>query len=136
MRIVNEHDDASPLFLYLAFAAIHSPIAATPSLLARVDALRGSAYFEECSWFNWLASGGTSPLPARGVDAEGGSTDVNGWCVGSIRRILEAMALALDDAIGALVRAVQSRPGMWDSSLFVFLSDNGGAFEQQVCMCE
>lgn len=42
------------------------------------------------------------------------------------RRLLLQMALALDDAVKAVLGALHSR-GMWDDALVVFASDNGGA---------
>lgn len=41
------------------------------------------------------------------------------------RRHYAAMVLYMDDAVGAVVRALKSRH-MWDNTLLVFLSDNGG----------
>ena len=42
-EVIRAHDAAvRPLFLYLALAAVHSPLQATPELLARVDAVRGA----------------------------------------------------------------------------------------------
>jgi len=41
------------------------------------------------------------------------------------RRHYAAMVLYMDDAVGEVVRALRDR-GMWESTLLVFLSDNGG----------
>ena len=46
-------------------------------------------------------------------------------CNPNQRRMYEAMAVAVDDAIGAIGHALKAR-GMWERSLLVFASDNGG----------
>ena len=38
--------------------------------------------------------------------------------------------MSIDDAVGALEDALKLR-GMWDRTLLVFVSDNGGAINQQ-----
>lgn len=42
-----------------------------------------------------------------------------------LRRVYAAMALYMDDAIGEVVAALKAK-GMWDDTLLVFASDNGG----------
>lgn len=139
-RIIMEHDAASPLFLYLAFQAVHSPLQASPDLLARVEALRAAeggtrvrdtdaaSYWDACSWFDW--GGGVPPLPYVPEEEEQRQARPDHWCNGAARRVLEAMALGVDDAVGIIVRALEAR-GFWSQSLLIFASDNGGAFAQQ-----
>lgn len=132
-RIILRHDAAtSPLFLYLAFAAIHSPIQATDELVSRVDALRGPDYFGRCGWFDWgnatrnpTPYNPASPLPSVPTGTYAST------CHPEKRRVLEAMALGVDDAIGAIVDALKTREGMWERTLLIVLSDNGGALNQQ-----
>ena len=54
------------------------------------------------------------------VDAAGGSPFDS-----QNRRLYAAMTLYLDEVVGDLVRAYQAKQ-MWDNTLFVFMSDNGG----------
>merc|ERR1719174_2186675 len=42
------------------------------------------------------------------------------------RRLLAAMVLYMDDAVGTLVKALKDRD-MWKDTLFIFAADNGGA---------
>ena len=42
------------------------------------------------------------------------------------RRMYNGLMSALDTNVGRLVAAIQARPGMWDCSLLLFVSDNGG----------
>jgi len=130
-QIVLDHNATEgPLFLFFAFAAVHSPLQATPELLTRVDALRSASYFAACDWFDWgewpnpMPRNPLSPIPH--VPGE----EPTATCSVHERRLLEAMALAIDDAVGVLVDAVRQR-GMWDNTLLVFVSDNGGAINQQ-----
>ena len=62
--IILEHNLSRPLFLFLSFAAVHSPLQATPDLLARVDAVRAvdHNYFQGCGWFDWGALRNPMPL--------------------------------------------------------------------------
>ena len=124
-----------PLFLFLSLAAVHLPLQATDDLLHRVDALRGpggasSAYFQSCAWFDWAGlpnptpRNPISPNPTLPVDSHLAT------CVPSRRRLLEAMALSIDDTLASLIDALRMR-GMYDNTLLVVTSDNGGALNQQ-----
>lgn len=126
-EIIGQHAalrGTAPLFLYLAFAAVHSPLQATPELLARVDALRGDAYFESCGWFDWGPHANPTPLnpaspqPTRPSADDGGERST---CVPWKRRLIEAMALSIDDAVAAVVGALHEG-GMWEDSLMVSMS--------------
>jgi arylsulfatase A-like enzyme len=113
--VVAEHDASqAPLFLHLAFSAVHSPLVATDALLQRVSALRDRetpGYFSACGW-----------QPARAA-LRGGTSGAA--CDSETRRVLEAMALSLDDGVGTVVDAVQAKASMWANALVAFVSDNG-----------
>ena len=47
---------------------------------------------------------------------------------GEQRKRLLAMVTAMDDAAGMLVSALKDA-GMWENTLFVFFSDNGGSVQ-------
>ena len=49
-------------------------------------------------------------------------------CVPWRRRLLEALALSIDDTLGTLAAALRARR-LLDTSLLVFTSDNGGALK-------
>ena len=84
VRLIDGHDADTPLFLYLAFTAPHSPYQA----------------------------------PQAYLDAYADVADPS-------RRAYAAMITAMDDQIGAVVRALERR-GMRENTLIVFQSDNGG----------
>ena len=84
VRVIEGHDASTPLFLYLAFTAPHSPYQAPQAYL--------DLYADQAD-------------PAR--------------------RAYAAMITAMDDQVGAVVRALEKR-GMRDDTLIVFQSDNGG----------
>mmetsp|Transcript_23658 Transcript_23658/g.55156 ORF Transcript_23658/g.55156 Transcript_23658/m.55156 type:complete len:703 (-) Transcript_23658:83-2191(-) len=42
------------------------------------------------------------------------------------RRLYAAMTMYLDDTVGAVVQAMKAKKGMWENTLVIFTSDNGG----------
>ena len=132
-RIILSHDPSTaPLFLYLAFAAVHSPLQATPALLERVDALRGLDYFNSCEWFDWSGTGLPNPTPANPHSPVPTipTSSAFSTCIPHRRRLLEALALSIDDALLLLINALHTKQ-MYNQSLLVLASDNGGAINQQ-----
>ena len=125
--IIDAHDLAHPLFLYMAFAAVHSPLQATDLLEGRVAAARGASYFSNCSWFDWGELWNPTPVnfvsPDPTVQTAGSAYST---CIAAERTTLEAMGVGVDDAIGEAMRALVRR-GMWREALIVTISDNGGA---------
>ncbi|XP_065187646.1 arylsulfatase J-like [Sycon ciliatum] len=83
ISIVKKHNTSTPLYIYLAFQAIHAPLQAPQ---------RYWKMFKDVAWYN--------------------------------RRAVSAMATAMDDAVGNIVKALKKR-GIWDDTLVVFTSDNG-----------
>ena len=59
-----------------------------------------------------------------------GSSMTNATCQPSKRRTLEAMVIAIDDAVGGVVDALR-QGALWHRTLLLFLSDNGGAVSKQ-----
>ncbi|XP_052813682.1 arylsulfatase B-like [Mya arenaria] len=83
--IINNHeDDNKPLFIYLPFQAVHSP-------------LQVPKQYEDQYWF----------INQRA------------------RRTYAGMVTCMDEAVGNITRAMQKR-GLWDNTLMVFTTDNGG----------
>ncbi len=85
VRLIEEHDPQRPLFLYVPFNAVHTPLQAPEPYLKRF--------------------------------AKAGSRK---------RRRYAAMLACMDDAIGAILAALE-RQGMRRKTLVFFCSDNGGA---------
>jgi arylsulfatase I/J len=83
-RIIGGHDPKTPLFLYLAFTAPHTPYQAPKDYLDKYAHIADES-----------------------------------------RRAYAAMVTAMDDEIGRVVQALDSR-GMRENTLIVFHSDNGG----------
>jgi len=99
VRIIESHDAAYPLFLYLAFASPHDPLQVPAMYEARINtpAKSDSALAQAC---------GATALQSR--------------------RILLGMVAAMDDGLGSVVQALQTNGNMWANTVLVFLSDNGG----------
>eukprot|EP00038_Savillea_parva_P012898 m.207655 g.207655 ORF g.207655 m.207655 type:complete len:663 (+) comp23877_c0_seq1:26-2014(+) len=87
---VQEHDPSTPLFLFVALHAAHTP------LQVRDDVLKQ---------FDFISNRGDKPERTRQVYA--------------------AMVNEADRVVGRLVDAFQEQ-GLWEETLHVFVSDNGG----------
>lgn len=83
LKVLAEHDPATPLFLYMPFQSVHCPIQVPP------------AYVE----------------PYVHLAPE--------------RQQFAGMLAALDEAVGRVVAGFQAR-GMWENTLTIFSTDNGG----------
>lgn len=110
LQRIRDHPSATSesLFLFLSLSATHKPYLAPPSLLQRATLAHPARYFRECPWVQG------SPVKCRA----------------SHRKGYEAMALGVDDLVGELRAALEAR-GMWDDTLMVFASDNGGPIGPQ-----
>jgi len=106
---ISEHDRRQPMFLYLAFQGAHSAnnkfVQAPAELISRFDD-RISPKAETCG--QWEL-----PLSSAACTKR------------AMRKTTAAEVVAIDDAVGAVVDALKAA-GMYENSLIVFSSDNGG----------
>ncbi|XP_021375282.1 arylsulfatase J-like [Mizuhopecten yessoensis] len=82
--MVNNYNSSKPMFIYLAFQAVHAPL----------------------------------QVPSRYTDKYAHIKNYN-------RRTYAGMVSAMDEAIGNITSAFQAN-GMWDDTIMVFSTDNGG----------
>ena len=99
VKAISNHNQQTPLFMYLPFTAPHVPFHAPQKLLNKYADHQIEAYWS-------------------GPDARLKRTAQN-------RRIYMAMVDAMDAAIGEILEALENR-GMLDNTIIVFTSDNGG----------
>lgn len=97
-----------PLFLFVSLSATHKPYLALPGQLQRAGLAHSPKYFKECPW--------TTGSPVK--------------CRAHHRKGYEAMAVGVDDMLGALRRAL-TKDSMWEHTLMIFASDNGGPIGPQ-----
>eukprot|EP00049_Salpingoeca_infusionum_P023044 m.10096 g.10096 ORF g.10096 m.10096 type:complete len:582 (-) comp5526_c0_seq1:2336-4081(-) len=92
VRRIKEADTTgqNPLFLYLAYQAVHHPLQAPDSYTAKFNDVFKDPNF----------------------------------------RIYAGMVACLDDGIGRVMRAIKEA-GIWDDTVIIFTSDNGGSVEQE-----
>ncbi|KAK6177633.1 hypothetical protein SNE40_015693 [Patella caerulea] len=86
--VIRNHDQRKPLFLYLSYQAVHSPLQVPRSYIRQYDNF----------------------------------TDKN-------RRIYAGMVSCLDEGIGNVTDALKDYD-MWDDTVFIFSTDNGGSIEE------
>eukprot|EP00660_Eupelagonema_oceanica_P011203 gene11203-23910_t len=101
-RLVTQHDPAVPFYMYLAFMAVHG-----------------------------ACEGGVPPAPFKGLahHAPLATVELYNTTALDTHKVLGAMYTELDRGIASVVAAL-GRKGMWDSSVLVFVSDNGGPLPQ------
>jgi arylsulfatase len=132
-RFILEHHGESPLFLYVAYTAPHWPLHAWPEDIARYagrydagwDALRAERHARMIEMGLVDPSWSLSPRDRRVPDWQDAPHPA--WQ----RRAMEvyaAMVDRMDQGIGRIVNALE-RTGRLESTLIVFLADNGGCAE-------
>jgi arylsulfatase A-like enzyme len=84
-RVIEKHDFAKPLFLFVPFNAPHTPLQAPDEYIAKYSTIEDES-----------------------------------------RRIFAAMVTCMDDEIGRILKALETR-GVAANTLVMFTSDNGGA---------
>lgn len=101
VRIIRAHDTTRPLYLYLSFQAVHGPMQVPENFKRRYYHL------------------GTAHDSASTLDGA-----MPRWHAG--RKTLGGMVSAMDAAVGHVISAMRATK-MWDRTLCLFHSDNGGA---------
>lgn len=126
-------DTGDPFLLYLAHAAPHWPLYALPEDIARYDGVYA------CGW-DAIRTGRHETLNATGVlqapwDISPRDADVRPWesethkdWEASKMATYAAMVDRMDQSVGRMVAALK-RLGVFDDTLILFLSDNGGCAE-------
>ena len=112
LDVIAKHDfAAAPLYIHWTPHVTHNPLQAPAAFY---NALNGTVASENLCKFsvNECATGAVYP---------GGPTDTSVDC----RRAFEAMAAFADYSTGRIVDAIAAR-GVWNESLIVWQSDNGG----------
>jgi arylsulfatase A-like enzyme len=107
---------ATPFFLHLAYNAVHTPMEApsSPPGLGEGD----PGWYPDADWYNakypnmWQ----TPDYSASNGQAEDQA----------VRAVLMAMLYHMDQGIGQVVDALKTN-GVWENTIVVFWSDNGGA---------
>lgn len=82
--IIQKHDESVPLFIYLPFQAVHSPLQVPDEYL----------------------------VPYQHIQDKH-------------RKIYAGMVSCMDEAVGNITKAMQQK-GLWDNTVLVFTTDNGG----------
>ena len=113
VELVEQHDTATPFFLYWAPHKVHSPLQAPAEFLAPYPIDPGhpcDSTPETCA--------------QRGYGTAGAGCGCKNMCYCN-RRLVRAMVTAVDAMLTNLTAALQAA-GMWESTYIIFLGDNGG----------
>ena len=108
--IVAEHDPADPLLLFYTPHVAHCPLQVPADVLARFANLTDGTDETQCS------------AQTAAINPEGSSF--------SCRAQYAAMVSVLDDNLANVTAALKAK-GMWDNTLMIFSSDNGGPVDTQ-----
>jgi arylsulfatase len=139
IRSAKVADPTRPLFLYYSHGAVHAPLQAKATDIARQRGLyeEGWDVLRELRLRRQIELGVVSPgteLPPR--TAEPGE-DVVPWdsLAPGLRRLFArymevyaAMVESVDESAGR-IRAALEELGQWDNTIFLFMSDNGASRE-------
>ena len=108
IKVVEEHDDSKPLFLYVPFTAPHSPLQVPQEYLDMYEPEKMA-----------VAQG---PVEAP-IYSIGGMKSEE---LQRRRAIYAGMVTCMDDCIGKIMESLRAR-GMDENTILFFCSDNGGA---------
>ena len=106
LRVVDEHDPATPMFLFFAPHSIHVPLQVPEDRLRKFRALTKGDDEQICTNQTYYVN----------------PTDGKNY---ACKAQYAAMVNYLDEHIGRLVEALKAK-GMWEQTLMVLTSDNGG----------
>ena len=112
VQVIDSHDKTKPLFLYLAYQAPHGPINRPPEKYRNLfrSKVAKSIHYDE-GRFNRAST-----------ILVGWTTEWGGWKFAIFAFCLQA----LDTGVGSVVDALKAN-GLFDNSIVVFSTDNGGA---------
>eukprot|EP00050_Salpingoeca_kvevrii_P006706 m.291120 g.291120 ORF g.291120 m.291120 type:complete len:544 (+) comp12413_c0_seq1:60-1691(+) len=114
LNIIHNHNTSQPLFLFYTPHVAHCPLQVPRTVFDRFDFMTDDEGKCEAQ---------TDPT-LHPIDPH--SPDTPYKC----RQQVHAMINVLDDVIGSVTSALQSR-GLWDDLLIIFSSDNGGPVDLQ-----
>jgi arylsulfatase I/J len=116
-KVINEHDSSTPLFLMYTPHVAHVPLQVPKAYFDKFAFMKDT---DETQCITQSMEGFT-PMTSEVYPGFGNITE-NYSC----RAQYAAMINLMDDNIGELVQALVENDNMWDNTLLVFSSDNGG----------
>lgn len=140
VRFIDEHDTSQPLFMYIAHYAPHRPLQAPKERIEACkaqyevgyDVLREARY-ERQQQMGIIPDG--YDLPIHNAEFQGQKRlrweeltpeEQRRWV--SEMATYAAMIEIVDEGVGEVIEATK-RAGIYDNTIFIFLSDNGGTSE-------
>ena len=138
VRIIEEHDAADPLFLYLAFNAVHVPFNDIPDEFPNGYREAPDAWLSEGvqvnishrspSYTSLTSLPHLAPSPRSLTSLPHLSqAKLDAQVTGTHRRFYAATLNMLDSAVGRVKDALEEK-GMLDNTYIIFASDNGGCY--------
>lgn len=130
-RFIEEHDSATPFFMYVAYTAAHWPMHALPEDIDKYEGKYDAGYgpvrkarlkrLEELALIDpqWKLS------PQAGDWKSVKNKEWESRCM----EVYAAMIDNMDQGIGRIVETLKAK-GIYDNTLILFLQDNGGCAEQ------
>lgn len=130
-RFIEEHDSATPFFMYVAYTAAHWPMHALPEDIdkyeGKYDAGYGSVRKARLKRLKELAL--IDPQWKLSPQAGDWKSVKNKEWESRCMEVYAAMIDNMDQGIGRIVETLKAK-GIYDNTLILFLQDNGGCAEQ------
>ena len=120
MDNINDNDNDNPFFIYLAFQAAHYP----PQAPIEYSSLYCDPYNDDDE-YNINIMNVIKPPYQSDDDASNGDVYLNGNC--TAHDIHMAQMTSIDDAMQIIINRLKQDSNIWDNTLIIFSSDNGGA---------
>lgn len=121
--IMNHDPTTGPLFLYLTWHNVHEPLEVPDAQLAKFDFVFANCTNQRLSDLTKGNSCSQAFLDMKEDDPMNGRYMANKPCC--FRQFYSAMTNYVDGHIGMVIDALKTK-GMWNDTLLVMSSDNGG----------